>query len=143
MKIYEFITPSDPITFKAENDKIAFTCSLLLGSGKAGTTRHDENGGEISIPSLLIFNPDHEQVIKDFLGCELDEFIHLNKEQVRAALKSFAYGNIESRKTFDDALNAITEENKRKEFLEKHEDRNRSSLSAWVKAGWKLADNLK
>ena len=36
MNIYKFITPSDPITFKAENDKIAYACVLFLGNGKAG-----------------------------------------------------------------------------------------------------------
>jgi hypothetical protein len=47
MFLYEFVTPSDPITFKAENDKIAFCCALILGSGKACCTNVDS--GE-SIP---------------------------------------------------------------------------------------------
>ena len=38
---YQLITPSDPITFKAESDKIAFFCALVLGSGKAGMERED------------------------------------------------------------------------------------------------------
>jgi len=55
MNIYEFITPSDPITFKADDDKVAFTCALLLGNGKAGCTNLKTGD---SIPTMLMFAKD-------------------------------------------------------------------------------------
>ncbi len=45
MNIYKFVTPSDSITFKAENDKIAYACVLFLGNGKAGC-ENCTSGGE-------------------------------------------------------------------------------------------------
>ncbi len=143
MNIYEFITPSDPITFKAENDKVAFTCALLLGSGKAGCHRYDETNEQIDLPTMLMFSQNPDKDIEDFIGGDFGKFIEENKQQIKYCFYSFSYGNIEDRKTFYDACDAITDDKKLKEFKAKHEDRNRTSLSTWVKGAWNMADNLK
>jgi len=53
MNIYEFITPSDPITFKADDDKVAFVCAAILGKGQAGC--ENKTTGE-SLPTMLMFS---------------------------------------------------------------------------------------
>lgn len=141
MNIYEFITPSDPITFLAENDKVAFLCAVLVGNGKAGC-RSIVDGEETSIPSILMFEPDVEVAIEEFLGRSLNSFLEKNKEKVQGSLKSFMYGSVEDREVYDDAVEAITDEEKLKKFKSKHEDRNRTSISAWVKRAWTLADKI-
>jgi hypothetical protein len=74
MNIYEFITPSDPITFKTDSDKIAFVCALILGQGKAGCKKiPNTNEEEVNLPTLLMFNPDPEKTISDFLGSDIIE----------------------------------------------------------------------
>jgi len=133
MNIYEFITPSDPITFKTDDDKIAFTCSLLLGQGKAACD--NKTTGE-SVPTMLMFSQDPEKDIQDFIGRDFKEFIELNKPKIADCFSSFAYGSVSDRQTFDDACDAISDPEKLKAFKEKHEDRNRSSMSQWVKAAW-------
>lgn len=138
--IYEFITPSDPITFVSENDKIAFFCSLILGKGKAGMRK--ENDEEIEMSPMFLFHPDPLPIIENYLGCGIDEFGDQNSEAVSSCFLSFAYGSIEDRKIFDDAISAITDTEKLKDFKSKHEDRNRTSLSQWVKAAWQYGESF-
>jgi hypothetical protein len=139
MNIYEFITPSDPITFKADDDKIAFTCALLLGNGKACC--ENKHTGE-SLPTMLMFASDPDKDIEAFIGGDFKEFLTCNKPKISECFNSFAYGSVSDRRTFDDACEAITDPEKLKEFRAKHEDKNRSSMSQWVKGAWQLAENF-
>ncbi len=143
MYIYEFVTPSDPITFITDDDKVAFAASLLVGSGKAGCHRNDENNNRVNIPALLLFASEPEKDMDEYVGGNFKEFIETNKPKLKKCLESFAYGNIEDRVTYDNAIEAITEPEKLKEFKTKHEDRNRTSISAWVTYAWGLAKGLK
>lgn len=142
MNLYELVTPSDPITFKAIDDKVAFLCAVLLGNGKAGCHRYVD-GNEINIPSMVQFSPDPQKDIKDFLGCELDEYFDNHKFQIKECFLSFAYGDISDRQNYDDAILAITDPEKLKEFQKRHEDRNRTSMSKWVKFAWDLGNKIK
>lgn len=142
MNIYEFITPSDAITFKTDCDKVAFTCALLLGNGKAGCKRIDKDNNEVRIPTMLLFSANPDSDIKEFLGIEMNEFINKNKPKIKECFSSFSYGNIEDRITYDDTVSAITDDVKLKEFKAKHEDRNRTSMSEWVSYAWDLSDKI-
>jgi hypothetical protein len=137
--IYEFITPSDPITFKADDDKIAIAVSLLLGNGKAGCRKED---GE-SLPTMYLFHSDPLPEIEKSLGESLETFIDSNKDAIATAFDSFAYGSIEDRKQYDDATEAITDPAKLEEFKSKHEDRHRSSMSQWVQMAWKYGKAMR
>jgi hypothetical protein len=139
MNIYEFITPSDTITFKADDDKVAFMCALLLGNGKAGCTNLKTGD---SIPTMLMFAQDPEKEIQEFIGGSPKEFLEANKPKMAECFKSFSYGSASDRKTFDDACDAITDPEKLKEFKAKHEDKNRSSMSQWVKAAWERGERM-
>lgn len=139
MTIYEFITPSDPITFKTDDDKVAFTCALLLGNGKAGcqNTQTDK-----SLPTMLMFSEDPDKEIKSFIGGDFKKFIEANKPKIKECFNSFAYGSVSERKTYDNALEAITDPKKLKEFKAKYEDENRTSMNQWVKEAWRYAERL-
>ncbi len=139
---YEFITPSDPMTFKAGDDKIAYATSILLGSGKAGTKRH-EKGSEVSIPTMIAFSSDSNGCILDYLGMELETFVDAHLTEIADALLSFSYGSINSRQEYDDAIEAITDPEKLKEFKLKHEDRNRTSMNQFVKYAWNYGEGIK
>ena len=141
--IYQFVTPSDPITFLADDDKVAFACALLLGNGKACCYRNDENGNEVNIPSMLMFVKNPEEVITEELGMDFDKFWDQNKSKIKACFNSFAYGSVQDRKTYDAAIEAITDFEKLKEFKAKHEDDNRSSMSKWVQGAWDMAEKIK
>lgn len=142
MNIYEFITPSDPITFIAKNDNIALAVAIIVGKGKADCTRKDDQEGEVSIPSLLFMAAEPMQVLSDFLGEDFQGFVKKNRLEISESLKTFAYGSIADRKTYDDAIAAITDPEKLKNFKAKHEDRNRTSTSEWVKYAWELSEKI-
>lgn len=145
MFFYEFVTPSDSITFKADDDRVAFTCALLLGNGKAGCHRRGVDGNKVNLETMLMFCNDSQvdQIIEENLGMGLSKFLDENGPVIAECFLSFAYGNIEDRKTYDDALSAITDEKKRKEFKSKHEDRNRTSMSKWVQSAWNIGEKIK
>lgn len=135
---YEFITMSDKITFLADDDKIAYATVLLIGNGKAGCTRED---GE-SIPTMLMFDRNATETAKQYLGEDIDTFIDTNQEKVAECLLSFAYIGFGDREYFDKALAATKDEAERKEFLTKHENDKRTSMSKWVAYAWKLGGKL-
>jgi len=116
---------------------------LLLGNGKAGCRKYDKENNQVSLPTMLAFSQNLESEIKNFIGGDFKKFIDNNKQQIKDCFLSFSYGDIEDRKTYDDACNAITEANKLKEFKAKHENRNRTSLNTWVKTAWNMAEKLK
>ncbi len=139
MNIYEFITPSDPITFKADDDKVAYICAVLLGNGKAGC--NNLTTGE-SLRTMLMFSQKPDKDIQDFIGEDVNEFIETNKPKIAACFNSFAYGSFSERQTYDNACEAITDPDKLKEFKEKYENDNRSSMSQWVKAAWRHGEHM-
>jgi hypothetical protein len=143
MKIYEFITPSDPVTFKAEDDKIAYTCALLLGNGKAACVTHDEKGNEVSLPTLLMFSENVDEEIEEYIGGKLDDFIKQNKDKISEVFSTFMYGKVSDRRTYDVAIDAITDPDKLTEFKKIHEDKNRTSMNEWVKTAWIYAEKVK
>ncbi len=142
MKIYEFITTSDAITFKAENDKVAFLTCLFLGEGKAGC--RDEDGESLNTMTAFIFNQDQRnKVYKEYCGTEdIQSVFDDNICEVANALKSFAYGSIPDRKQYDEAIESITNEKQLQEYKKKHEHTNRTSLSKWVATAWKYGEAL-
>lgn len=139
MNIYEFITPSDPITFKAQDNKTAFVCAIILGEGMAGCQNITTDE---SIPTMT-FNKDATKHVDDYLGCKLNQYIDSNLKDIIECYQSFSYGSASDRQTYDDACEAISDTEKLKEFKAKHEDRNRTSMSAWVKQAWQYAELLK
>lgn len=141
--IYEFITPSDPITFIANDDKVAFAVGLIAGGGNAGVERVKDYK---SLDTLLMFADENQfkEIVKKNLGVDtLNLFVEDNKKSIIDALDSFMYGGASERNTYDDAISAITDPVKLKAFKASHEDRQRSSCSELVKYAWQCAENLR
>lgn len=136
---YELINPSDPITFKADDDRIAFFCALLLGNGKAGMRRED---GEKYESPLVFLSSDPMPGIDAFLGCPLADFDADNLPEIVACFRSFAYGGFSERKRYDATISNIENTKILDAFKKEHENKNRTSLSEWVKAAWRYADGF-
>ena len=139
--LYEFITISDPITFRASNNSIAFVVATALGQGNAGCENRDT--GE-SIDSMTAFMPDNErqEVYRNYCGEDVKAFIIEHAQEIADAYKSFAYGSVSERRTYDAAIAAITDPKKLEEFKTVHEDQNRTSLSRWVDFAWKQGEEI-
>lgn len=145
MNLYSFITPSDAINFKAENDKVAFAAAVILGNGKAGCKR-DENGKEINLHTMLMFyNTEQiESTIKEQLGgVTIEEFLDNNYKAIAEAFDSFRYSRSESdRNRIDEEYNNISDPNEKLEWKKRHEDEERSSLTKWVQSAWNYANAI-
>jgi|GEM_PF-5609913 len=140
--VYKFTTPSDPITFLAEDDKVAFLVTVIVGNGK---TLYEPEDGHNVPSSFLIFAGDQtEAMIEGALANSMDHFIHARRSDIIAALESFAYGEFADRKVYDQTFALLKDDpNKLDKFRAIHDDAKRSSLSEWCKYAWNLAKQLK
>lgn len=117
--LYEFITPSDPVTFYAPDNDIAEAVALYIGQGKAGLRAADNSE---TPTTLYLFNKMPDEVITRFKNTfknRLDDFLD--------ACKTFAVCNFSDRKIYDDYTQNSTNEEKVKSW----DTEKRSSLTDW------------
>lgn len=137
---YELINPSDPYTFLAEDRESATLVVFFLGT-MYGAKSQD---GQEEVP-LFLFGGAKEWYQNEF-GRTPDEGLEAKKEAVANALLSFMYGYFEDRRRYDAALNAITEDDKREQFIAEWQD-GRSSINDIGtyahKLGKKLMEDIK
>jgi hypothetical protein len=140
--IYEFITVSDPITFIAESDAVAWMVATLLGEGKAGCARED--GKSLNTVTAIVPESKRHEIYKEYIGTEdILGYVNEHKKELSEAFLSFSYGSFNQRKMYDAAIAAITDPDKLKQFKAQHEDTQRTSMSRWVSYAWRLGDKLK
>lgn len=132
---YKLANPSDPYTFVADDLETAALVVFMLSTAYGANTK----SGEVAVP-IFIFGGAEEWYAKQF-GRNIEEGITAKKEQLIAALKSMTLGNFEDRRRYEAALAAITEEDKKAEFIAKWQD-GRSSLNDIGTHSHKLAEAL-
>lgn len=137
MELYELVTPSDAITFRAKDDKTAFMAAVLLGNGKAGC--HKENGE--NIPSMMMFSRQPDKDITDYLAMPGNDWVNQNSDHLSQSLLTFQYTSLSERKDYEDQLAALPDDQKQS-FAAKWEDDHRSSMSQWVLSAWKYGHHL-
>lgn len=120
MKLYEFITPSDPITFYAPDNDIAEAIGLFVGNGKANIKAIDNSETPDTMTAFTGgLQNDQAERVKKTMGKRLDEVI--------ASGKTFAVCRASQREIYDD----YTDNGQNKKKVEKWDDKNRSSISDW------------
>lgn len=133
---YELINPSDPYTFLAENKEVAalvvFSLSTMYGA--------KSQDGKEEIP-IFMFGGGKEWYKNEF-GRTPDEGLEAERINVANALLSLMYGEFEDRRRYEIALDAITDKEKKKQFIDKWQDC-RSSLNDIGTYAHKLGKNLK
>jgi len=139
---YDFITPSDSITFLADDDKVAFACGIMLGKGKTGCKRY-QGTEEVDIETVMILDASPNKTIEEYLGCGLNQFVIENSKDVAKCFNSFAYGTISDRAEYNKACAAITDPKKLKRFKVDHGEDNRTSLATWVAGAWEYGEAIK
>jgi hypothetical protein len=140
--IYGFITVSDPITFIAESDSIAWMVASLLGEGTAGCSRED--GKNLNTVTAFLPESKRPEIYREYIGTEdISGYAKEHKKEIADAFLSFSYGSFNQRKQYDAAIAAITDPDKLKQFKAIHEDTQRTSVSRWVNYAWSLGDKLK
>jgi len=119
MKLYEFITPSDPITFYAPDNDIAVAVGLFVGQGKAGIRTFDDSD---VLNTLTIFSGLPQNQLNRF-----KETMDKRIDEVIAAGKTFAVCKPAYREVYDE----LTENSTNIERIEKWDNKHRSSMSDW------------
>lgn len=119
---YELINPSDPYTFLAPDLEVAALVVFSLGT-MYGAEAKD---GKSNVP-VFLFGGAKEWYQNEF-GKTPDEGLEKRKIEVADALASMMYGNFEERRRYQAALSAITDDEKKEEFIAEWND-GRSSLN--------------
>ncbi len=141
MTLYDLINPSDPVTFYAPSFTVAAAATIILGEGKLGASPVGEEGEEV--PLLAFADQAYFDGWVQGLGYEsFSEMLNENRSETVACLRTFATVSPDERKIYDLALRAITDDEKRTEFLEAWDDAKRSSLNQITNVAHRLADQL-
>lgn len=108
---YELINPSDPYTFVAEDYETA-ALTVFCISQMYGAKSKD---GQETVP-VFLFGGGEEWYVEQF-GRAPVEGIEAKREQIAQALDSVMLGGFEDRRKYEAALAAITDSDKREEFI--------------------------
>ena len=153
MLLYDIVNPSDAATFLAPDRTIALAALVFIGEGHyAGRAiardlepiDRDE-AEQHDVPLFLTgLSEPYEQWWKRVGYTEepVGLVMRTRKGELVAALRSTAYGDLEDRRTYDSALAAITDDEKRGEFVSAWEDRRRSSMNRIAQRAWAWADRI-
>ncbi len=119
MMEYEFINPSDPYTFLAEDFETATLTVLTLGPQYGAKPR---DGGE-SVPLFFLSDTDYlTNWYQEHFNHTIEEGADAKRGAIADALLSFMLGDFEDRRRYDAALAAITEPDKREWFIKEWQD---------------------
>lgn len=139
MNLYQLIVPSESITFYAEEDKVAYACAVIIGSGKAGCKRMQGKLEYVLYTALASYNNPNEIMLQN-LETELEDFVEQHKEEISKALQSFAHVSPDQRKEYDDACSQIKDPAALVDYMLDHENRNRKTQAKLVQYAWKLSE---
>ena len=132
MTEYELINPSDPYTFLAKTKESAALAVFLLGTMYGASPKDDDE--EKRIP-VFLFGGAEEWYQEEF-GRNTEEGMEKEKKNVADALLS------EDRRRYEAALKAITDEEKKKEFMKEWQD-GRTSMNNIGEYAHQLGEKLK
>ena len=127
MKLYEFITPSDPITFYAADNDIAEAVGLVIGNGNAGIDAVD---GSDTPNTMYLFGSLPDDVLARFR-----ESLEKRADDMTVACKTFAVCESGMREEYDE----LTKNSTDIERVKKWDDKHRSSMSKWCEYAWSLS----
>lgn len=131
MKLYEFINPSDPWTFKAESHIAALLATLIVGDGKAMVDcLEDGEENDFSSPFFAFSGKEGiDNYIKGKFGYDnLEAALEDNYDAVANALTSFLIASKEERETVDMAVKMLSPEDAQK-LIADFNDKKRSSMN--------------
>lgn len=133
---YEFINPSDPYTFEAEDHETASLTVFLLGTvfGAKPETGNDE------VP-LFVFGGAGRWFERKF-DHSVTDGLKAKQLAVATALDSFMLGDFNDRHKYNAALDAIDDDQKREQFKTEWQD-GRSSLNDIGSYAHKLANDIR
>ena len=135
--LYNLINPSDPYTFRAEDQETAALAVFCLGPAYGAENLSGTGSGDV--PVLLFSDP--KVWYQEQFGRTPDEGLEAKKPAVIRALKSFVLGNERDRKRYEAAMACITEPEQREIFAREWRDGRTSMNNIGLRAE-KMAEGL-
>jgi hypothetical protein len=123
MNLYEFIQPSDSITFYSEDDDVAFAATMIVGNAHCFANRVGEDGKKTAVEGTSIYIGK----VPDEIIERLKRLLDTRKDEIFAAFKTFAVCSPGCRKEYDVYTENSTNEERWKEW----DDRKRTSMTNW------------
>lgn len=133
---YELINPSDPYTFIADDLETAALVVLIFGTAYGANPK---DGGE-NVP-IFLFGGALEWYQEHF-GRTPDDGLIAKKKAVADAMESMMFGHFQDRERYEAALAAITDPDKKAEFMKTWQD-GCSSLNNIGQVAHNLAKKLR
>lgn len=143
LRLFEVINPSDAATFYAPSIGIAAVAMLLLDGGRGLYGATDIEADESTPLFAFCSGGDAQQWLDSYGLWPLDDAIDKNREAIAAALESVALGKPADRRDFDDAVASITDPEARQAFIERRNDRRRSSMNNFEARAHEVASGLR
>lgn len=135
--LYNLINPSDPYTFRAEDQETAALAVFCLGPAYGAENLSGTGSGDV--PVLLFSDP--KVWYQEQFGRTPDEGLEAKKPAVIRALKSFILGNERDRKRYETAMACIREPERREVFVREWRDGRTSMNNIGLRAE-KMAEAL-
>ena len=123
MNLYEFIQPSDSITFYAEDDDVAFAATMIVGNAHCFANRVGEDGKKTAVDGTSFYIGK----VPDKIIERLKHLLDTRKADIFSAFKTFAVCSPECRKEYD----VYTEDSTNEERWKEWDDRKRTSMTDW------------
>ena len=135
--LYNLINPSDPYTFRAEDQETAALAVFCLGPAYGAENLSGTGSGDV--PVLLFSDP--KVWYQEQFGRTPDEGLEAKEPAVIRALKSFILGNERDRKRYEAAMACIREPERREVFVREWRDGRTSMNNIGLRAE-KMAEAL-
>jgi hypothetical protein len=139
--IYEVINPSDKITFRASNIKMAILCGLVIGQGNYGIRNTDSK----TILPILAFGT--QEMFDSFVNKVFEEegimdFALNNRSDFKDALNSWQCVSIKKRPSYEKSLMALPSE-ERIGFRMNFKEKSMTSMTDICGGAWNHAEKLR
>jgi len=135
---YEIINPSDKAFFFAPSLTIATLVTVILGNGQYAAKPEAEDAPEVP---MFLFGGFDEWWTENFEE-DLEGAVDRHRGEIAKSLRSVAYGDMQTRRLFDAALEAIEDPEKRATFIAKWNDEKRTSLNDIMGRAHQIAQNM-
>ena len=137
--LYRIINPSDPYTFRAEDDKIAVAAVIVLGKGQYDVERFGNDGSLGALLAFMLEADVEERLVGLFGEGGLKDFLNANLVKIAEALESVACVNSGERFLYERAMSFMDEEARIKYRDEVH-SKFRTSMNDIGARAWALAE---
>lgn len=136
MNTYQFINPSDKVTFLAESDEVAVITSQLIS--QESTTTNLTTGKKLQGFFGFLSEEEFKVIEQELFNMPAVQFSAENKEQIRTALSSFCHLDQEERGQFDTALKEL-QGNALEAYLAHHLDKYQTSMNPICARAWEFS----